>query len=177
MQTIDNKIASIKAILPNVKRVFFGKTKHNEKEESIIIRKAQYIPVPDAWVTLEWSISQIEHSLEFLEKQPNDELEKNWIIQQIDTLNECLSVIPFPEEEELEPDNHVEVISHNKGGNHVLISIVIMLPIANKGQLVKELLSFVSIIEKSKLSPRRLSSAVDSIKTALSPKRSTLQAI
>ena len=33
------------------------------------------IPLPDAWVTLEWSIAQTEYSFEFLlDQHPNDEL-------------------------------------------------------------------------------------------------------
>src|SRR3990167_7981816 len=138
MQTIDNKIVSIKAILPNVKRAFFGRTTCNEMEESTIIRNAQYIPVPDVWITLDWSISQIEHSLKLLETQPNNVLEKNWIIQQIDTLNECLTIVPHPDEEEIiESKNMEDVFCNSKRGNQALTAIVIMLPISNKGKLVK----------------------------------------
>ena len=138
MQT--DKITHIKNILPCVKRAFFGGNRiYNEKEESIILRIVQYIPLPDAWVTLEWSIAQIESSFEFLEQHPNDELEKKWLDQQMDTFYECLSILPFPEEE-LKPI-HQEVVSKRNRNQR---SIVISLP--NKGKLVRELLSFVPII-------------------------------
>src|SRR3990167_3130211 len=167
MQTTKHKITNIKDILPCVKRAFFGGNNiHNEKEESIILRIVQYISLPNACVTLEWSIAQIESSFKFLEEHPNDELEKKWLDQQIDTFNECLSILPFPKED-LKVIHNKEVVSKK---NYTRSSLVITLP--NKDKLVKELLAVVSIIGESKLTPRRLLSVVESIESVLRPRSS-----
>ena len=43
--------------------------------ESIELRDAQYIPIPDALVVFEWEVSQFEYPLEILEKNPNNQIE------------------------------------------------------------------------------------------------------
>ena|SRR3990167_7873116 len=50
--------------------------------ESIELRDAQYIPIPDALVVFEWEVSQFEYPLEILEKNPNDQIE-------VGSLSEC----------------------------------------------------------------------------------------
>ena len=80
---------TINLTLPFVKQLLIQrKTFNNDIEESIILRNAQYIPIPDVWITLEWAISQIESSLFILKQKTNDKFERSWISQQIETLNE-----------------------------------------------------------------------------------------
>src|SRR3990167_7223921 len=136
-------VSNINAEFPRITQIMSQIVISNHVElESVELRDAQYIPIPDALVVFEWAVSQIECSLEILEKNPNDKMEEKWLKEQVDVLNECLSVIPISYNEPaktaydiliLQPKSVQTGLSKRKN---------------ERNQLIKEFVSLLSIADK-----------------------------